>query len=156
VNRVIGLGNPRRGDDAVGVTVAQRLESNEAIDVEILTWDADPTRLLDRWDTTDRVILIDASSPQGHPGRLRRFDARVAALPYEAFPVSSHAVGLAAAIELGRALQRLPRVLIVYAIEGADFSLDGKLTPPVAHAVEPTADRILGELREFASSAPRS
>jgi hydrogenase maturation protease len=62
---------------------------------------------------------------------------------------STHAFGLPEAIELGRALERLPSQLLVYAIEGRDFSAGQGLTEDVAAAVKAVA----GELRAFAEQA---
>jgi hypothetical protein len=46
---------------------------------------------------------------------------------------------VADAVELSRALGRLPRSLDVYAIEGASFTAGDQLTPVVERAVESLA-----------------
>ena len=56
---------------------------------------------------------------------------------------STHGLGLAEAIELGRALGRLPARLVVYAIEGQGYATGAPLSPPVARA----AEEVVGELR---------
>jgi hydrogenase maturation protease len=48
---------------------------------------------------------------------------------------STHALGVAEAIELARALGRLPARLEVYAIEGARFTAGAGLSPAVEQAV---------------------
>jgi len=63
------------------------------------------------------------------------------------FPGSSHSFGLHEAIELARALKRLPRRLILYGIEGKSFGLGGELSPDVKEAAPRVADRIVAELR---------
>ena len=47
--RVIGVGNPDRGDDAIGPMVAARLAARVGPDLEIVVSTADPSRLIDRW-----------------------------------------------------------------------------------------------------------
>ncbi len=56
-------------------------------------------------------------------GTVRRFDAIAEPLPAGAFALSSHALGLAWAVQMGRTLGRLPPALTVIGIEiaGTDF-----------------------------------
>ncbi|GGO16682.1 hypothetical protein GCM10010116_33670 [Microbispora rosea subsp. aerata] len=80
----------------------------------------------------------------------------VRSLPAARWRGASHALGLADAVALGRALGRLPGELLVVGVEGADFTPGAPMTPPVLAAVRRTA----GELRERLSrgrlGAPRT
>jgi hydrogenase maturation protease len=125
---VAGIGNAWRGDDGAGLEVARRLGG--------VTLDGDATWLLEAFGLSDTVVVVDASEPGGRPGTVRRYDARAAALPTRELRSSTHAFGVAGAIELGRALGTLPPMLEVYAIEGRDFSFGASLSPEVASAVE--------------------
>ena len=60
------------------------------------------------------------------------------------FHYSTHAFSVAEAIELGRALGKLPPRVILYGIEGKDFAAGETLSPEVASA----ADEVLGRVRE--------
>ncbi len=62
--------------------------------------------------------------------------------PGPAWRRSSHALGLADAIALGEALDRLPDELLVFGIEGGDFGLDAPVTPSVRAAIRETAEAI--------------
>jgi hydrogenase maturation protease len=55
---------------------------------------------------------------------------------------STHAFGVAEAVELARELGRLPGRLEVYAIEGADFSAGAELSAEVASAVRTLTRRL--------------
>jgi hydrogenase maturation protease len=124
---VVGLGNEWRRDDAAGLEVARRVPG--AVTVR------EPTQLLDAWEGRDAVIVVDAVRAGAAPGTTARLDALAAPLPVELFATSTHHVGVAEAVELGRTLGRLPRALAVYGIEGADFSAGKGLTPEVERAV---------------------
>jgi hydrogenase maturation protease len=129
---VIGVGNAARGDDAAGLIAARRLGG--------LEHEGDPVALLDMWRDADVAVVIDAVSSGAEPGTVHRFDATSAPLPARLRgSTSSHALGLAEAIELGRTLGRLPGRLIVYGIEGERFEAGTELTPAVAAAVEAVA-----------------
>jgi hydrogenase maturation protease len=125
---VVGVGNPWRGDDAAGLAVARRVGG--------LALEGDGTGLLDVFLAHDRVAVVDASSSGAEPGTVGKYDARARPLPAWQLRSSTHAFGVADAIELARTLGRLPRTLEVYAIEGRDFSLGRSLSPPVAAAVD--------------------
>jgi hydrogenase maturation protease len=140
---LIGIGNPDRGDDGAGPAVTRRLAGRPGLSIE--TNVGDTLALLDAWDGAGSVILIDAAAPAGNPGRIRRLDGG-RELPRDLALGSTHAFGLAEAVELARALGRLPGRLTIYAIEGARFDPGARLSPEVAAAVADVADRILSEL----------
>ena len=143
---VIGIGNDDRGDDAVGRRVARGLRDRVQGDVEVLEQDGEATRLLELLAAADAAYLVDAAVSGAPPGTVTRLEPAGAALPRSLFAVSSHGLGLAEAIELARALGSLPRRLVVYAIEGADFSPGKPLSPAVAAAAVEVEGRLLREL----------
>jgi hydrogenase maturation protease len=137
---VIGVGNSWRGDDAAGLAVAERLRGA----VEVVEHEGDGAALLAEWRDRDHVVVVDAAASDAAPGSVRRFDANAGPLPARLLRSSTHAFGVADAVELARALACLPRRLEVYAIEGADFSAGAALSPPVAEAVEQLAASLSG------------
>lgn len=147
--RIIGLGNSHRTDDAAGIEVVRLARGRAPDSAEIIECEDDPVTLLDRWTGDDRVIVVDAAAPAERPGRVHRFDALAAPLPSGVFPISSHAVGLVEVVELGRALARLPRSLVVYAVEGADFATGQRLSPLVERALSGVAEHVLREAAEL-------
>jgi hydrogenase maturation protease len=140
--RVVGLGNALRGDDAVGLEVARRVRALLP-DADVIEASGEPAALLDALgDGAEEVAIGDAVWSGAAPGAVHRFDAGAAALPL-ASGASTHGLGLAEAIELGRALGRLPARLVVYGIEGQGYETGAPLSPPVARA----AEEVVGELR---------
>lgn len=150
--KVIGVGNPWRGDDAAGLTVARRLQAMPGLDVEVAELEGDLTSLIDVWEGDEHVIVTDAVCSGAEPGTVHRLDARARSLPPDLNRHSTHAVGLATAIEVGRVLDRLPQRLIVFGIEGQRFDVGAQLTPSVENAIAPTVAAVLDEFRALASS----
>lgn len=144
--RVIGLGNPDRGDDGAGRAVARWLAGRLPPEVEILERGGEAADLLDCLEGAAAVYLVDASAPAGAPGQVRRFDAAAAPLPAESFAFSTHGLGLGEAVELARALGSLPPRCIVYAIEGQDFAPGAPLSPAVADAVAEAGGKLSREI----------
>ena len=139
--KVIGVGNRWRGDDAAGLAAARRVRAMPGLEVEVDELEGDLTSLIDAWD------VIDAVSSGAEPGAVHRLDAHARSLPPELDRHSTHAVGLATAIEVGRALNRLPQRLIVFGIEGQRFDVGAQLTPPVENAIAPTVTAVMDEFR---------
>jgi hydrogenase maturation protease len=145
--RVIGIGNALRGDDAAGLLVARRVRDLDEPGVEVVMLEGEPTRLIDAWDDVQSAVVVDAARSGAAGGSVQRFDAAAEPLPAAVSASSSHALGLGEAIEIARALRRLPARLIVYALEGERFEAGSPVSASVAAAVEPTARAVLREYR---------
>ena len=78
---------------------------------------------MDCWTGFEHVILVDATAPSGKPGQVRVWNAHADRLPEDVFPCSTHAFGVREAVELARAMNRLPQTLLIYGIEGKQFFL---------------------------------
>jgi hydrogenase maturation protease len=149
---VVGVGNAFRGDDAVGLEVAARVRER-AEDVEVVTSQLEPTRLLDAWEGADAALIVDAVSSGAEPGTLHRFDATETPLPSAVFRSSTHAFSIGDTVELARAVGRLPGRVLVYGIEAAGFVAGEAVSPVVRTAVEPAVEAMLADaaaLREEA------
>ncbi len=147
---IVGIGNPDRGDDAVGCEVVRRLRGRTPEGVEVLHQSGEATRLLSVLQEAEVAILVDAALSGGAPGTVHRFDAGARALPSGLAEVSSHGFGLAQAIELARVLDAMPRRCVVYAIEGRGFEAGAPLSPEAARAAAAVAERIIDELQSRA------
>jgi hydrogenase maturation protease len=134
---VLGVGNEWRGDDGAGPAVARALRAEG---VRTLELGGDAAALLDAWDGLAHVVVVDAVRSGAAPGTIHRLGTAAGRLGGG----STHALGVAQAVELARALGRLPARLELFGIEGVRFEPGEGLTRPVARAVHELAS----ELRE--------
>jgi hydrogenase maturation protease len=142
---VIGIGNSFRRDDGVGLVVADQIANRHLPGVCVVTGTGEPAALLEAWTGVARAVVVDAAAGEdSRPGRVRRWSADD--LDAAATAVSSHALGLAQTIALGRALVRMPGKLVVFTVETADTGHGVGLTPAVAAAVPEVIDAIVAEL----------
>ena len=148
---MVCIGNRWRGDDAAGLEVAALLRGTLPEEAEVLEREGEPTGLMDAWEGAETVWLVDAVSSEAQAGAVHRVDASEEKLPARLFRASTHHFGLADAVELARALGRLPPRAIVYGIEGASFGAGAELTPGVAAAVPQVAASIRREVAECTS-----
>jgi hydrogenase maturation protease len=151
---VIGIGHEARGDDAVGLVVARKLKKMQLPGLAVAEAQGDGAALLARWDGAPAVVLVDAASSGAAPGTVHRFEAHKGPLPRQVLrPTSSHALSAAAAVELARALGKLPPRLIVYGIEGKTFAPGAALSQETLIAAAEVLSRVLDDWQE-AGRAP--
>jgi len=143
---LIGVGNPFRSDDRAGLEVARLLQGQIPREMKCLEETGDGAELLEAWKGAGCVVLIDAIQSGAPPATIYRFDARAERLPAWFSRASTHTFGVAEAIELARQMGELPAKLVVYGIEGLDFSPGTELSPDVAEALPAIAKLILREV----------
>jgi hydrogenase maturation protease len=157
---VIGLGHVDRGDDAVGAEVARAVAAAGLPEVRVVEHE-DPTALLDLWVGHGPVVVVDAVASGGAPGTVHTIEtgADGPGMPPGAWAATgrggTHAFGLAAAVELARALHRLPQRLVVVGVEAAGFEYGAPLSAPVAAAVPAAAAQVLAVLEGVGDRVPR-
>lgn len=153
---VLCLGNPDRGDDAIGPKVAAVLDGHLPEGVALTVRSGDVLALIEDWKGFDALICVDAAAPMTSPGTIHRMDLDEQELPRDFGFVSSHAFGLPEAVALARTLGLAPPGIVVYAVEGASFETGASLTPQAERAVGLVADQVAAEaarLQEVASHA---
>jgi hydrogenase maturation protease len=144
---IIGVGNIYRSDDGVGICVVRRLREQVPSGVTILEESGEGAALLETWKGAAAVILVDAVQSGAPPGTIHRLDAHTAQIPSRFFHYSSHAISVAEAIELARALDVLPQRLLVYGIEGRNFAAGVGLSKEVEQAAAAVVAHMLDEVR---------
>jgi hydrogenase maturation protease len=78
--------------------------------------------IIERWRGVDRLIVVDAVASGAAPGTVHCFNLNRESLPGDLSFCSSHAFGLAALLNLARALDRLPPQAWVFGVEAHDFT----------------------------------
>jgi hydrogenase maturation protease len=157
---VVGLGDPARGDDGVGFAVARMVAARALPGVSVCVL-RDPVALLDLWCGHARVVVVDAVRSGAAPGTTHCIDASPGQPPLPAASWAStgrgtHAFGVAAVVELARALHRLPEELVVIGVEAASFGHGAPLSGPVQQAVPAVVDLVEELVVEQLSEEVRS
>jgi hydrogenase maturation protease len=145
---VIGVGNALRGDDAAGLQVAQRLRELGFENTH--ESGGETASLMELWQGAAAVLLADAAQSGAEPGTVTRLDASTRPLPSAFLHCSTHAFGVAEAVELSRSLGTLPPTVIVFGIEGKNFEHGGPLSPEAERGIADAVRRIEDELKHRA------
>jgi hydrogenase maturation protease len=139
---LIGIGNEYRCDDHIGLHVIRILKERKLPETIILESSGDGAELIEMFSSARMAILIDAVASGGNPGTIYQFDAHKQPIPAQLSFQSTHAFGVGEAIELARVFEQLPPILLVYAIEGENFSLGIELTPKVEQAGQRVVEQV--------------
>jgi hydrogenase maturation protease len=146
---VIGAGNRYQRDDAAGLAVAERLRELAPDGVSVLEAEGEGTALIELWRGADAAIIVDAVRAASSPGTLHRLEAHAGPVSAGLFPASSHAVSIADAVELARALGELPPRLVLIGIEAGSVEAGVGLTAPVERAVGRAVETVLREIESL-------
>jgi hydrogenase maturation protease len=151
--RIIGCGNPERGDDGAGLLVVCRLRELgiEALGITTATCPREATRLLGAWSADDDLILLDTAVTGAPAGTIHHWDGVPTAANSPS--ASTHGLGVIHALRLAYALGRGPRSLRVYGIEGRQFDPGSSLSPQVKESAENLAQQIRATIQ--AAHAPK-
>ena len=145
---VIGCGNSNRGDDGVGVFVAQALKawlrSNPRSGVRVFDAGTGGMDVMFQARGARKLIVIDASSSAGSPpGAIFEVPGDVLATGYTP-SFSLHDFRWEHALAAGRRIFRdqFPHDVTVYLVEAASLELGLELSAPVAAAARQLIARL--------------
>ncbi|MCX6826868.1 MAG: hydrogenase maturation protease [candidate division Zixibacteria bacterium] len=146
---LIGIGNEFRGDDRVGLEIVRSLKKQAPVFLEVREASGEGATLMEMWKDADAVILVDAVRSGQPPGTIFRLDPNARPIPTKFFSYSTHTFGVAEAVEMARALGRLPGQMIIYGIEGAFFNMGIDLSDEIKKAAGKAAQMILDDVRDI-------
>jgi hydrogenase maturation protease len=144
---VIGVGNPLRGDDGVGVRVAEVLaEPTLPQDVTVVDGGTQGLGLASLMGGHRRVILVDAVDMGQEPGSFARFTPEEARLLGDAARLSIHGAGLRDALLLAQALGMLPEEVVIFGVQPARIEWEDALSPEVEAGLPILIEAIMKEV----------
>lgn len=142
---IVGIGNPYRGDDAAGWAVIDGLKEKTGSVIKLVKQRGDIAELIDTFAQHKNVYIIDACSSSDPVGTWKRIDVHKQSIVDENPQTSTHGFSLSQAISLAKNLRQLPNKLILYVINGDNYSISEILSPSVAISVECVINAILNE-----------
>jgi hydrogenase maturation protease len=144
---VIGLGNPLRGDDGVGVRVVEVLAAQPLPqDVEVADGGTQGLGIVSLMEGRRRAIVVDAAGVGRSPGQFVRFTLDEARLLGDDQPLSVHAAGLGDALLLAQVLGTLPDEVIIFGVQPSRVQWDSSLSPEVEAALPALIAAVLAEV----------
>ena len=152
---VLGLGNPVRADDGVGLAVVRELARLLAQDpvpgVDVLAGTRGGFELIDLLRGYSRAIIVDCLTlPDPQPGNVRQLGLH--AVAGSARLQNVHEISVGTAFRLAERMSiPMPADVVIYAVEAGDtYQIIEDLSPPVRAAVTPLAQEIHSRLQRSA------
>jgi hydrogenase maturation protease len=145
---LVCLANPNRGDDAFAWIVADQLICEGETPFSVIRSSGDITDLLDIFSSHRKVIVLDAMETDDLVP-IKKWNAKEESLPASLSGTSSHVLGVGQAIELSRALDKMPDELIVVGVKGVNFQMGEELSSEMRSMIP----EVIAYIRhEFATS----
>jgi hydrogenase maturation protease len=144
---LVGVGNEYRSDDGVGLVVARKIHEKLIPSVTVKEESGEGAALMESWQGFQNVIIVDAVSSGAIPGTIFRIDANKETVSIKFFHYSTHAFSVAEAVELARTMNVLPLKLVVYGIEGNNFSAGTAISLFVQQAADKIIKQIVKEMQ---------
>jgi hydrogenase maturation protease len=152
---VVGIGNPARGDDGIGPLVAGRVARLCLPGVDVVA-DCQPLALVEHLAGHADVVVVDAArSRGGHPpGTVHVVRVGATPLPSGDPVLGSHGLGVVEAIELARALGRLPERLTLVGVEARGVDVGASVSEQVRDCLEDAVRAVVEALPATTDPAP--
>ncbi|MBS7615336.1 hydrogenase maturation peptidase HycI [Candidatus Bathyarchaeota archaeon] len=141
---VLGVGNPMRGDDAVGIEVVKRLFRRVPEWIRVLDCGTTPENFLPEIEAyrPTHVLIVDAAELHTEPGEAQL-------LPLEKMlnsAISTHMIPLS--ILAGVLAEEIKAKIVLLGIQPRDTIYTEKLSPELQRAAEEIAEILLEVVRE--------
>lgn len=139
------------GDDGIGIWITRLLRKklHSYLNVDVKEASAGGLRLVEKMFGYDKVVVVDAiTTGKGRLGQVYKLSP--SEFDSTCHLSSSHDLNFATALRLGKnlALDRMPREIVVYAVEIKNFSVfSEQITPEVRDAGLRVVEAILKELK---------
>ncbi len=146
---LIGIGNEYRSDDGIGLMIARAIREKQFPSITVKEESGEGVSMMESWKGFRNVILVDAVSSGAMPGTIFRIDAKKETVSNNFFHYSTHAFSVAEAVELARVMNSLPPSLIVYGIEGMNFTAGTTISANVRKAAKQVVDQIITDAGEI-------
>jgi hydrogenase maturation protease len=142
---ILGLGNTLRGDDGAGPAVIAALSLMDLPPhVELLDGGTPGLETVLLLEGYERAIIVDAADMGLEPGQWRRFTPDTAEIKgsEQKLHGTLHAAGLAEALALAAALEKLPSTISIYGIQPRSLEWRQELSEPLRAALPSLCEEI--------------
>lgn len=153
---VMGIGNDFRGDDGFGLAVARALQPQLG-EHHVQLGRGDASELLETFDQTDCLILIDAIfDPKMPSGHMLHIVANGQSAVSNHLRSSTHLMSISEAIALGELFDKLPSQLHIFGVSAKKFDYGTDLSPEVKATIAPTCVKIADLIQALQETAAPS
>ena len=122
---VIGIGNPLRSDDGIGIVLLEKLKENKKDlprNVDLLDGGTGGFNLLHDLSKYEKVIILDAVNINKKPGETSFINIKEVKSKNKKTNLTTHFNDFFKIIDLSEKLDELPNEMYLYAVQPKDLS----------------------------------
>jgi hydrogenase 3 maturation protease len=129
---ILGIGNPLRGDDSLGLEIVKRLRGKLPKNVTVIEGGLTPENFIGKIKKIkpSHVLLVDAAHFGGEPGEIRLIRLKQTS----GVTISTHSISLSVLAELIRGETNAKIMLL--GIEPGNLNLGVEISPEIEEAIE--------------------
>lgn len=147
---IIGIGNPLRKDDGIGIVLLERLQKKKVPkNIEYIDGGTGGMNLLHHLARFDTVLILDAVDFHGTPGEMHLFSLQDIQKKTMPFFSSTHETDFLTIINLSKELKELPKHLIIVGIQPSDVSYGKGLTTALESVLNDLLNSIQKTLQQL-------
>ena len=152
---IIGLGNPLRCDDAIGLLLLQFLRQNKkklSKTIDFIDGGTSGMKLLHLLGDYDTVLLLDAVDFKGSPGEIKKFTVdEIKNQKIQVF-LSTHEPDFLTVYALLKKLDKTPTHLVIFGVQPKDISPGTGVSQEINRFLPFLKKKILEEIQSMTES----
>jgi hydrogenase maturation protease len=152
---VIGLGNPLRRDDAIGLLLLTYLQQNKkklSKTIDFIDGGTSGMKLLHLLGDYDTVLLLDAVDFKGSPGKIKKFTVdEIKNQKIQVF-LSTHEPDFLTVYSLLKELDEAPAHVVIFGVQPKDISHGTGLSQEINRVLPLLQKQILKEIQSMTES----
>lgn len=148
MNGIIGLGNPLKGDDGIGILLVKEIEE-KSIPSNVRVFDAGTggMKILHLLSDLEKVIIVDAIHFGGKPGESVFFEPdEVNSLSQSK---STHDTNFLDVLKISQRLEEEPEEVVIMGIEPKDVSLNESLSPELERKKPDLTEKLYERVKDM-------
>lgn len=152
---VIGIGNPFRKDDCIGIKILEHLvlkKNDLSYDIEFIDGGTGGMNLLHQLSKFDIVFIIDAVNFNKKIGDIEVFDAKNLESIKPSITKSTHCADFLSVIEVSKRLGEAPDKIFIIGIQPSDISFGNNISPELENKIPIYVEKIFLEIKKQISN----
>lgn len=142
--KIIAVGNDLYGDDGIGNAVLNALSQiPEMKEIELIDGATDALGLIDHFEGTEHIIIVDAAQMGEKPGTVKVFSREDVKLKIKMDHLSVHGISLAETFDIAQAVDSLPEKITIIGIEPKNIGISETLSDVVTKSIPEVVSNIM-------------
>jgi hydrogenase maturation protease len=149
---VIGIGNPLRRDDGIGIVLLERLQKRKKKlpgVIEYIDGGTGGLNLLYVLSRYNTILIIDAVDFHGIPGESRMVSLEEIRSLQKPVSLSTHQSDFLNVIRLSKELHEFPYKVYIFAVQPKDVSFGSMLSAEIAQVIDTLTVALQNKIQEI-------